>query len=212
MDSTDYVRWKMERGLSREQAMAAWEEALQDPAIDGEGSGPTRSLWIAKNKERHRDTIKYMDAGTEEGAKQFKDPALQDRTNLLNSIVAGGSVSHTDEWLRNKDAAAAALPVEDCGGVGTKEDGAAVAAEERKAEVALAAPKAQEKMARLVPDLEKQAQAALASAEEVLTRVGADEMADPTTSAYHKTVSTRKCLLALWAAGGVDVLSEGDES
>eukprot|EP00435_Cladocopium_sp_Y103_P068230 s676_g31.t1 len=82
MDVTDFVSWKMGRGLSEQDAMDAWKHLLETDA-EREGEGAETKVWVEKNKERFKDTVRYKDNQLQEGSRQMKDMPDTDRPGQL---------------------------------------------------------------------------------------------------------------------------------
>ena len=83
MDVTDFVSWKMSRGLSEQDAENAWKQLLETD-VEREGEGADTKVWVEKNKERFKDTVRYKDNQLQEGSRQMKDMPDTDRPGQLS--------------------------------------------------------------------------------------------------------------------------------
>ena len=83
MDVTDFVSWKMSRGLSEQDAENAWKQLLETD-VGREGEGADTKVWVEKNKERFKDTVRYKDNQLQEGSRQMKDMPDTDRPGQLS--------------------------------------------------------------------------------------------------------------------------------
>ena len=59
MDWADFAAWKKLRGEDVEDIKKEWDRLIKDPKVEGEGSGSSRMIWIAKTKKRMRDRSFY---------------------------------------------------------------------------------------------------------------------------------------------------------
>lgn len=79
MDVTDYVNYKMGRGLSEQEALNDWKRLLETD-VEREGEGAETKVWVVRNKMRLKDNVRYKDHQFQEGSRQVKDMAEADKS------------------------------------------------------------------------------------------------------------------------------------
>ena len=94
MDVTDFVSWKMSRGLSEKDAEHAWKQLLETDA-DREGEGAETKVWVEKNKERYKDTVRYKDSQLQEASRQMKDMPETERPGQSGQLLLPCSFKST---------------------------------------------------------------------------------------------------------------------
>eukprot|EP00969_Alexandrium_andersonii_P137784 6093456-Alexandrium_andersonii.AAC.1 len=152
MDIGDFITHHKNKGKSEQWAMDEWKRLLNTD-VDMEGEGPTAKMWVSLNRTRMRDRTRYIDSATEQGSRQLKNPSSKDVQDLL-TFTGKQDSSFSESFLRDSKATGEAKSSSESPATPGSASASTATAGGRAVEVAIDAPRQQEKLTKQLGDLE----------------------------------------------------------